>query len=37
MTTRRERLAEPQKFHVKEGIVPKESLLNELYTNEFVL
>jgi NitT/TauT family transport system substrate-binding protein len=31
-----ERLAELQKFYVKEGIVPKESPLNELYTNEFV-
>lgn len=31
-----ERLAELQRFYVKEGIVPKESPLADLYTNEFV-
>jgi NitT/TauT family transport system substrate-binding protein len=31
-----ERLAELQRFYVKEGIVPKESALADLYTNEFV-
>jgi NitT/TauT family transport system substrate-binding protein len=31
-----ERLAELQKFYVKEGIVPKESALKDLYTNDFV-
>jgi NitT/TauT family transport system substrate-binding protein len=31
-----ERLAELQRFYVREGIVPKESPLSDLYTNEFV-
>jgi NitT/TauT family transport system substrate-binding protein len=31
-----ERLAAVQKFYVKEGIVPKEVPLAELYTNQFV-
>jgi len=31
-----ERLAAVQKFYVKEGIVPKETPLDELYTNRFV-
>lgn len=31
-----ERLAAVQKFYVKEGIVPKESPLADLYTNQFV-
>lgn len=31
-----ERLAELQRFYVKEGIVPKESPLADLYTNEFI-
>jgi len=31
-----ERLAELQKFYVKEGIVPKETPLADLYTNAFV-
>ena len=31
-----ERLAAVQKFYVKEGIVPKETPLAELYTNQFV-
>lgn len=31
-----ERLAELQRFYVKEGIVPKESPLKDLYTNEFL-
>ncbi len=31
-----ERLAAVQKFYVKEGIVPKETPLGELYTNQFV-
>jgi NitT/TauT family transport system substrate-binding protein len=31
-----ERLAAVQRFYVQQGIVPKESALNELYTNQFV-
>ena len=31
-----DRLAAVQKFYVKEGIVPKEAPLAELYTNQFV-
>jgi NitT/TauT family transport system substrate-binding protein len=31
-----DRLAAVQKFYVKEGIVPKETPLNDLYTNQFV-
>ncbi|MCZ7562742.1 MAG: ABC transporter substrate-binding protein [Burkholderiales bacterium] len=31
-----ERLAAVQRFYVKEGIVPKETPLGELYTNQFV-
>ena len=31
-----ERLALVQKFYVKEGIVPKEAPIAELYTNQFV-
>jgi NitT/TauT family transport system substrate-binding protein len=31
-----ERLAAVQKFYVKEGIVPKEVPLADLYTNQFV-
>jgi len=31
-----ERLAVVQKFYVKEGIVPKETPIGELYTNQFV-
>lgn len=31
-----ERLARVQKFYVSQGIVPKETPVNELYTNQFV-
>lgn len=31
-----DRLAAVQRFYVQQGIVPKESPLNELYTNQFV-
>ena len=32
----RERLSRVQKFYVSQGIVAKESALDELYTNQFV-
>ena len=31
-----QRLTDLQKFYVQQGVVPKESPLNDLYTNQFV-
>jgi NitT/TauT family transport system substrate-binding protein len=31
-----QRLTELQKFYVQQGVVPKESPLTDLYTNQFV-